>query len=189
MKEQPGHISRVNSSVSYPANFMLITGMNPCPCGNYGDSLNECICSPEQIQKYLGKVSGPILDRIDIHIEVKRVKYKDFKENKPTETSSDIKKRVIKARKIQKERFRNDKIETNSQMSQKHIKKYIKLSEKLERIIEMAYDKYKFSARSFNKILKLSRTIADLRGSDEISSEDLLEAIRFRNLNKKYWGY
>ena len=88
-----------------------------------------------------------------------------------------------------KERFRNDKIETNSQMSQKHIKKYIKLSEKLERIIEMAYDKYKFSARSFNKILKLSRTIADLRGSDEISSEDLLEAIRFRNLDKKYWGY
>ena len=189
IEEGVAHISRVNSSVSYPANFMLITGMNPCPCGNYGDSFNECICSPGQIQKYLGKVSGPILDRIDIHIEVKRVKYKDFKENKPTETSSDIKKRVIKARKIQKERFRNDKIETNSQMSQKHIKKYIKLSEKLERIIEMAYDKYKFSARSFNKILKLSRTIADLKGSDEISSEDLLEAIRFRNLDKKYWGY
>ena len=141
-----------------------------------------------QIQRYLSKISGPILDRIDIQVEVEPVKFDDLSSKEVLETSFEIRKRVEKARKIQLERYKNEKIYNNANLSARQIKKYIILDEKLEKIIEFAFKKFKFSARSFNKILKLTRTIADLDGSEEIKEEHLLEAIRYRSLSNKYWG-
>ena len=141
-----------------------------------------------QIQRYLSKISGPILDRIDIQVEVEPVKYDDLSSKEVLETSEDIRKRVEKARRIQLERYKNEKIYNNANLSARQIKKYIILDEKLEKIIEFAFKKFKFSARSFNKILKLTRTIADLDGSEEIKEEYLLEAIRYRSLSNKYWS-
>ena len=181
-------ISRVNSSVTYYSNFITICALNPCPCGNFGLQTNECTCSQLQIQKYLSKISGPILDRIDIQVEVEPVKFNELASKDQSETSESIRKRVEKAREMQLKRYKEDKIYSNSQLSARQIKKYIILDEKLEKIIEFAFKKFKFSARSFNKILKLTRTIADLEGSEIIKEEHLLEAIRYRSLNNKYWG-
>ena len=181
-------ISRANSSITYYSNFVTVCALNPCPCGNYGSQTEKCTCSQLQIQRYLSKISGPILDRIDIQVEVEPVKYDDLSSKEVLETSADIRKRVEKARKIQLERYKNEKIYNNANLSARQIKKYIILDEKLEKIIEFAFKKFKFSARSFNKILKLTRTIADLDGSEEIKEEHLLEAIRYRSLSNKYWS-
>lgn len=182
-------ISRANASLTYPANFLLIAGMNPCPCGYYGQQTQQCTCTIPQIQRYLNKISKPILDRIDLHIEVSPVKFKDLTEKtKKEESSKEIRKRVVKAREIQKLRFINTNILYNSQMNSKEIDKYIKLDDDLKKICELAFHKYKFSARSFNKILKISRTIADLENSENIKKSHLLEAIRYRTVDKKYWG-
>lgn len=181
-------ISRANSSITYYSNFVTVCALNPCPCGNYGSQTEKCTCSQLQIQRYLSKISGPILDRIDIQVEVEPVKYDDLSSKEVLETSADIRKRVEKARKIQLERYKNEKIYNNANLSARQIKKYIVLDEKLEKIIEFAFKKFKFSARSFNKILKLTRTIADLDGSEKIKEEHLLEAIRYRSLNNKYWS-
>ena len=181
-------ISRANSSITYYSNFVTVCALNPCPCGNYGSQTEKCTCSQLQIQRYLSKISGPILDRIDIQVEVEPVKYADLSSKEVLETSADIRKRVEKARKIQLERYKNEKIYNNANLSARQIKKYIILDEKLEKIIEFAFKKFKFSARSFNKILKLTRTIADLDGSEEIKEEHLLEAIRYRSLSNKYWS-
>ena len=181
-------ISRANSSITYYSNFVTICALNPCPCGNYGSQTEKCTCSQLQIQRYLSKISGPILDRIDIQVEVEPVKFDDLSSKEVLETSFEIRKRVEKARKIQLERYKNEKIYNNANLSARQIKKYIILDEKLEKIIEFAFKKFKFSARSFNKILKLTRTIADLDGSEEIKEEHLLEAIRYRSLSNKYWS-
>ena len=181
-------ISRANSSITYYSNFVTVCALNPCPCGNYGSQTEKCTCSQLQIQRYLSKISGPILDRSDIQVEVEPVKYDDLSSKEVLETSADIRKRVEKARKIQLERYKNEKIYNNANLSARQIKKYIILDEKLEKIIEFAFKKFKFSARSFNKILKLTRTIADLDGSEEIKEEHLLEAIRYRSLSNKYWS-
>lgn len=181
-------ISRASSSITYYSNFVTVCALNPCPCGNYGLQTEKCTCSQLQIQRYLSKISGPILDRIDIQVEVEPVKYDDLSSKEVLETSADIRKRVEKARKIQLERYKNEKIYNNANLSARQIKKYIILDEKLEKIIEFAFKKFKFSARSFNKILKLTRTIADLDGSEEIKEEHLLEAIRYRSLSNKYWS-
>ena len=181
-------ISRANSSITYYSNFVTVCALNPCPCGNYGSQTEKCTCSQLQIQRYLSKISGPILDRIDIQVEVEPVKYDDLSSKEVLETSADIRKRVERARKIQLERYKNEKIYNNANLSARQIKKYIILDEKLEKIIEFAFKKFKFSARSFNKILKLTRTIADLDGSEEIKEEHLLEAIRYRSLSNKYWS-
>lgn len=181
-------ISRVNSSITYYSNFVTVCALNPCPCGNYGSQTEKCTCSQLQIQRYLSKISGPILDRIDIQVEVEPVKYDDLSSKEVLETSADIRKRVEKAREIQLKRYKNEKIYNNASLSARQIKKYIVLDEKLEKIIEFAFKKFKFSARSFNKILKLTRTIADLDGSEEIKQEHLLEAIRYRSLSNKYWS-
>ena len=181
-------ISRANSSITYYSNFVTVCALNPCPCGNYGSQTEKCTCSQLQIQRYLSKISGPILDRIDIQVEVEPVKFDDLSSKEGLETSFEIRKRVEKARKIQLERYKNEKIYNNANLSARQIKKYIILDEKLEKIIEFAFKKFKFSARSFNKILKLTRTIADLDGSEEIKEEHLLEAIRYRSLSNKYWG-
>ena len=182
------NVARSQASVKYPADFILIAAMNPCPCGNYGNPLKECTCSFNEIRRYLDKISSPILDRIDIHIEIKPVKYEDLKDDTKSKSSAELKSEVVRARLIQEERYRNEKISTNSELNTNQMKKYIKLSEDVEKIAKMAFNKYNFSVRSFNKIIKMSRTIADLDGSKEIESKHLLEAIRYRSLDDKYWS-
>ena len=181
-------ISRANASLSYPAKFMFIASMNPCPCGYYGDHLHECTCTEANINRYLGKISNPLLDRIDIHIEVSPVEYKDLKEETIEENSAQIRERVEKAREIQNIRYKNNNIFSNSQIIDKDILDYCKLKNSSEKIMSMAFEKYKFSARTYNKLLKVSRTIADLDGKLEIEDSHILEAIRYRTLDNKYWG-
>ena len=182
------NISRVNGTLSYPADFMFIASMNPCPCGFFGDPLHECTCSQNNIDRYLGKISHPLLDRIDLHIEVLPVEYKDLNDDYRTESSDNIRERVEKAREIQFSRFKRDKIYNNSQIHNKDIRKYCKLSPSSEEILKSAFKRYRFSARTHNKILKVSRTIADLNGMKNIEDEHILEAIRYRTLDNKYWG-
>ena len=182
------NVARSQASVKYPADFILIAAMNPCPCGNYGNPLKECTCSFNEIRRYLNKISSPILDRIDIHIEIKPVKYEDLKDDSKSKSSAELKSEVVRARLIQEERYKNEKISTNSELNTNQMKKYIKLSEDVEKIAKMAFNKYNFSVRSFNKIIKMSRTIADLEGSKEIEPKHLLEAIRYRSLDDKYWS-
>lgn len=182
------NVARSQASVRYPADFILIAAMNPCPCGNYGNPLKECTCSFNEIRRYLNKISSPILDRIDIHIEIKPVKYEDLKDDSKSKSSRELKEEVVRARLIQEERYTSEKISTNSELNTNQMKKYIKLSEDVEKIAKMAFNKYNFSVRSFNKIIKMSRTIADLEGSKEIESKHLLEAIRYRSLDDKYWS-
>lgn len=182
------HISRVNATISYPAKFMFIASMNPCPCGYYGDPLHECTCSQGSIDRYLSKISNPLLDRIDIHIEVLPVEYKDLNNDIKTESSSAIRERVKKARDIQYERYKKDKIFNNSQIYNKDIKKYCRLTPSSENIMKQAFVKYKFSGRAYNKVLKVARTIADLDSKEVIEEKHILEAIRYRILDKKYWG-
>lgn len=167
---------------------MLVASMNPCPCGYYGSSLKECTCSAEQISKYINKLSGPLLDRIDIHIEVHPVKYNELTAERPNETSSEIKQRVNKAKKIQLERYSNDAIYSNSQLTTKLIKKYCKLTKDCEKLLERAFNTLNLSARAYERILKLARTIADLDESEEIKINHLAEAIQYRSLDRKYWS-
>lgn len=162
--------------------------MHPCPCGYYGDPHHQCTCSQSSIDKYLSKLSSPLLDRIDIHIEVMPVNYKDLNKNANVETSKDIRERVNLAREIQIKRYEKDKIYSNSQLNPRNIKKYCKLTKTAELILKEAFNKYRFSARTYNKILKVSRTIADLDGEEIILENHVLEAIRYRTLDKKYWG-
>ena len=181
-------ISRANASLSYPAKFMLVASMNPCPCGYFGDPLHECTCSQASIDRYLGKISNPLLDRIDIHIEVSPVEYNDLKGDREEESSLIIRERVKRARDIQINRYRNQRIFNNSQIPNKDIKKYCKLTNSSENIMNQAFKKYKFSGRTYNKLLKVSRTIADLDGEEVIQDKHILEAIRYRTLDDKYWG-
>lgn len=181
-------ISRVNATLTYPTKFMLVASMNPCPCGYYGDPVHECSCSQKSIERYLGKVSGPLLDRIDIHIEVTPVPYNDLGEdNSDIETSSEIRQRVNQARLLQLERYKNDNIFSNSQLTTKNINKYCKLDSKGKKLIKEAFNKLGLSARAYNKVLKVARTIADLEGKETIEHHHLAEAIQYRNLDRKYW--
>ena len=182
------NVARAQASVRYPSDFILIAAMNPCPCGNYGNPLKECTCSINEIRRYLNKISSPILDRIDIHIEIKPVRYDDLNDDSKSKSSAELKEEVVRARKIQAERYRDEKIKTNALLSTRLMKKYIKLSPEVEKIGQMAFNKYNFSVRSYNKILKMARTIADLEESPEITSKHLLEAVRYRALDDKYWS-
>lgn len=150
--------------------------------------MHECTCTRGSIDRYLGKISNPLLDRIDIHIEVSPVEYKDLKEEKTEESSADIRARVEEARSIQINRYKDDNIFSNSQILNKDMLKYCKLNDSSEKIMSQAFKKYKFSARTYNKLLKVSRTIADLDGEELIQDRHILEAIRYRTLDNKYWG-
>jgi magnesium chelatase family protein len=174
-------ISRATGTATYPANFMLCGSMNPCPCGNHGSKVKECTCTPAQIQKYMAKLSGPLLDRIDIRVEVDEVKYSELLEKAQGETSETVRKRVNRTRLIQKERFKNDKINTNSDMTEKHIAKYCVLSLECEKILENAYKTLKMSPRARSRIIKVARTIADMALYDDIRPEHILEAISYRH--------
>ena len=182
------NVARAQASVKYPSDFILIAAMNPCPCGNYGNPLKECTCSINEIRRYLNKISSPILDRIDIHIEIKPVKYDDLNDDTKSKSSAELKSEVVRAREIQAARYKDEKIKTNALLLTRQMKKYIKLSPEVEKIGQMAFNKYNFSVRSYNKILKMARTIADLEASEEITSKHLLEAVRYRSLDDKYWS-
>nr|WP_083273301.1 ATP-binding protein [Geosporobacter ferrireducens] len=160
----------------------------PCPCGYYGDVSHSCSCTPQQIKKYLSKISGPLLDRIDMHVEVFPVKYKELENDSITKNSLEIKKDVNFAKEIQAERYRKESIVFNSQLKPSQIRKYCKLGAEEKRLMEEAFHKLGLSARAYNRIIKLSRTIADLAGSEHIETEHLAEAIQYRNLDRKFWN-
>lgn len=181
-------VARVENSVEYPANFTLIASMNPCPCGNYGSRDKECKCTPPMIQKYLSKLSGPLMDRIDMHIEVDSVKYLDLKSERLEEDSFSIKQRVDKARKIQLERYKGTNIYSNSKITDSMVKKYCKLTEAGDFMLQTAFENLNLSARAYNRILKVARTIADLEGSENILDEHIIEAISYRSMDNKYWN-
>ena len=181
-------IARAAISLTYPANFMLASAMNPCPCGYATDPRKECVCTPSQIQKYMSKISGPLLDRIDIHIEVPAVKYKDLSGKITGESSIVIRERVKKARKIQLKRFKIEKkIFSSADMQSKEIRKYCRIDERGNELLKMAITKLGLSARAYDRILKVSRTIADLEGSEEIKPEYISEAIQYRSLDRQMW--
>ena len=187
LEDEKVTISRINSTLTYPCNFIFISSMNPCPCGYYGSKDKECSCSPEQISRYIGKISGPLLDRIDIHIEVSPVKYDKLENNIISESSIEIKKRVDEARKIQHERYKEYKIFSNSELTPNLIEKYCKLNQECKKILKIAFDKLGLSARAYGRILKVARTIADLELSENIMEVHLAEAIQYRSLDRKYW--
>ena len=180
-------ISRVASTLTYPSKMMLISSMNPCPCGYYGSEDRKCSCTQDQITKYMNRISGPLLDRIDIHIEVKSVKFDELANEEAEESSKDIKERVNNARKTQIERYKDDGIYSNSELTPELIKKYCKLDEKGKILLKNAFESLGFSARAHDRVLKLARTIADLEGSNDIKSNHIAEAILYRNLDRKYW--
>lgn len=179
-------ISRLYSKITYPSNFMLIASMNPCPCGYYGSTEKECQCSKLAIEKYLNRISGPLLDRIDLHVEAKSVKYNKLNTEIKTESSKQIRDRVNNARKIQYNRYKELNIFSNSELTPKMTEKYCILNEECKKIIELAFNKLGLSARAYSKILKVSRTIADLDKKENIEKEHLLEAIQYRSLDRKY---
>jgi len=182
-------ISRSKMSVDYPANFMLVCAMNPCPCGNYGSSTQECTCTPIQIQKYVGKISGPLLDRIDIHVEVPTVKYTELSSKRIGESSGIIRQRVVTASTVQAQRFTGQKgLFCNADMESKEIKEYCQIDQAGAELLKTAMNRLGLSARAYDRILKVSRTIADLGGSSDIRTEHLSEAIQYRSLDRSFYA-
>ncbi len=173
-------ISRSGGTVTYPASFMLCASMNPCPCGNYGSKKRRCVCTPNDIRKYRAKISGPLLDRIDIQVEVDGVEYEHLVSESLEESSAEVKKRADKARAIQRERYLGSEIKTNAEMGEKELRAYCKLTLESEQVLREAFDRLKLSARARNRILKVARTIADLDYSENVTSEHLYEAISYR---------
>lgn len=181
-------ISRVNATINYPCNFMFIASMNPCPCGYYGSQEKNCTCSDEQIKKYINKISGPLLDRIDLHIEVNQVKYENLNNKACSLSSSQIREKVNMARKVQYERYKKYGIFSNSDLTPTLIEKYCSLDNNSKKILKSAFEKFGLSVRAYTRILKVARTIADLDSSKNIQTYHLAEAIQYRNLDRKYWG-
>lgn len=181
-------ITRTSGTVSYPSNIMVVAAMNPCPCGYYGHPTRECTCTDAARKRYRDKVSGPILDRIDIHIEVEPVDYDKLSSKEKEESSAEIKKRVNKARRIQQKRFEGTNVTCNAKMSPKMTKEYCVLSEDASNLLKMSFDKLGLSARAYDKILRISRTIADLEESENIEFSHVAEAIQYRSLDRKYWS-
>ncbi|MBR2861828.1 MAG: YifB family Mg chelatase-like AAA ATPase [Clostridia bacterium] len=179
-------VSRVQNTSQYPASFMLVASMNPCPCGNYGSKVHQCTCSEGMIHKYLSKISGPLLDRIDLQVEVDSVSYEDLSDDNLAEDSASIRARVQKARQIQQERFAGTDIHCNAQMNSEMIAKFCPLDESGAFLIQSAFKTLNMSARGYNRILKVARTVADLEGAENINKRHLAIAINFRNLDKKY---
>ena len=183
-------ISRAVQSITFPANFMLVASMNPCPCGYYGSHVegHTCTCTPTMIQKYVSKISGPLLDRIDIHVEVPAVKYDELSQDPKGEKSSILRERINKARGIQHVRFEAAKhIFSNADMESKHIREYCCINDDCKQLMKIAIEKLGLSARAYDRILKVSRTIADLEGSRDITPAHISEAIQYRSMDRKYW--
>lgn len=187
LEERKIRISRNSGCYEYPADFMLIAAMNPCPCGNYPD-LNRCNCTRAQIQNYLGHVSQPFLDRMDLCVEASRVEYGELQQTGKEETSAEIRKRVCAARKIQEQRYEGTGIRTNSGIGVRQLGEYCRIEEKEEKLMRRAFTSMKLTARTYHKVLKVARTIADLDGEEQIGCSHLKEALGYRMLDKKYWG-
>ena len=182
-------VSRVAGTLTYPCSFTLIGAMNPCPCGFYGHPTKRCTCSPKAVAKYLGKISGPMLDRLDIHVEVPPVQYDELKDDgDSSETSAEIKKRVDRARQIQNKRYKDENITCNARLTPSQLKKYCILTEDAEKVLEAAFKKMGLSGRAYDRLLKVSRTLADLDESEYIESYHIAQAIQFRSLDRKYWS-
>ena len=174
-------VTRAGGAVTFPADFILCASMNPCPCGNYGSAYLPCTCTPAQINKYRSKISGPLLDRIDLQVEVDGVKYDDLAGEGNEEPSAKVKARVEKARAIQRNRFSEENIAVNSNMGEKQIKRYCRLSKECEQILRTAFETLRLSARARTRIIKVAKTIADLDFSEEIKPEHILEATSYRS--------
>ena len=180
-------ISRVATTITYPSNFMLIASMNPCECGYYGSDLKKCTCNAKSIKRYVGKISGPMLDRIDLHIEVKPVEYEKLAFTNKSETSKEIRDRVNAARNIQLERYKEIGIFCNAELDSSLLEKFCKLDKKSREIMQKAFKRFGLSARAHDKILKIARTIADLDNSEEIQYKHIAEAIQYRALDTSYF--
>ena len=182
-------ISRAKFTVDYPASFMLVASMNPCPCGFHNHPEKECMCSPGMVQKYLNRISGPLLDRIDMHIEVVPVNYEKLSDQRKAESSEIVRNRVIRAREIQAGRFEKIKgLYSNSQMSSAMLRRYCHLNEAGSRLLKTAMELRGLSARAYDRILKVGRTIADLEASEDIMADHISEAINYRNLDREGWA-
>lgn len=180
-------ISRVQNSVTFPCSIMLIAAMNPCPCGYYGHPKQQCTCALREIERYMSRISGPILDRIDIHVEVPPIKFEELNSSEKSESSSEIKKRILNARKLQNERYKEYSIYSNAKIPSQILSEVCELSAEAKNLLKKAFNDMSLSARAYDKILKVSRTIADLDSSDKIQEIHLIEAIQYRSLDKKYW--
>ncbi len=182
------NVCRVRKNISFPASFLLVVAFNPCPCGFFGDPGKRCRCSTTKVENYIGKISGPLLDRIDIHIELPRVKYKELSENKESEASSQIKTRVEKSRILQRERLKlaGEKITCNAQMNNRLIKKYCPLGQEAKDLMRLALNELGLSVRAYDKILKIARTISDLEGDEHIQAKHISEAVQYRSLDRKF---
>lgn len=181
-------ISRSKFTVNYPSSFMLVTSMNPCPCGYYNHPEKECVCPPGVVQKYLNKISGPLLDRIDLHVEVTPVPFKDLSAEIQEEKSEKVRERVIAAREFQQDRFKDKEIYCNAQMSNKQLRQVCRISEASKNLLDRAMEKLNLSARAYDRILKVSRTIADLEAEENILPQHVAEAIQYRSLDRENWG-
>jgi magnesium chelatase family protein len=181
-------ISRVAGTLTYPSSIMLVAAMNPCPCGFFGHPTRSCNCSQMAVHKYLSKISGPMLDRIDLHVEVPPVDYNALSSKTAEETSAEIKKRVDKARKIQMERYKGTGITCNARLTPSLIKKYCVLTDDASKYLELSFERLGMSARAYDRILKVARTIADLDSSEIIEKTHIFSAISFRSLDRKYWN-
>ncbi len=181
-------ISRAAMSLTFPSRFMLTSAMNPCPCGHFSDPTRECKCTPLQIQRYVSKISGPLLDRIDIHIDVPAVRFKDLASDTPAESSADIRERIITARRVQMERLKGEKVFCNAQMTTRLIRKYCVLDRESKALLENAITRLGLSARAYDRILKVSRTLADLEGKESVETTHVSEAIQYRSLDRNFWS-
>ena len=181
-------VSRVSGTITYPSSITLVAAMNPCPCGFYGHPTKECTCSHNMVQKYLNRVSGPMLDRIDLHVEVPPVDYNALNDRAPAESSASIRKRVNRARKLQIERYRGTGVTCNARLTPSLLRKYCVMTDEAASYLKKSFDEIGLSARAYDRILKVARTIADLAGSEMIDKQHILSAIRFRTLDRKYWN-
>jgi len=181
-------VSRAAGSVTFPSEFMLVAAMNPCPCGYFGDLKRECRCGPLQVQRYRQRISGPLLDRIDLHIEVPAVEYRDVASERMEEISSEIRDRIVRARERQQTRFERDATTNcNARMTTRLLKQHCTLNQDSQELIRVAMNELNLSARAYDRILKVSRTIADLDGTTEISEQHVSEAIQYRTFDRTLW--
>ena len=189
MEERMVSIARAKQTVEFPAGFMLVAAMNPCPCGYYNHPTQECSCQPGKVPQYLNRVSGPLMDRIDIHVEVVPVPFSELSEMQSGEKSEEVRKRVMQARQIQEERYQEEaSVHCNAQMPTRMLKTYANPGKQGQILLKSAMEKLSLSARAYDRILKVARTIADLDGKDEIMTEHLAEAINYRSLDRENWG-
>ena len=187
IEDQKVSISRASGTVTYPCNFMLVAAMNPCPCGYYGHPTKKCICTKKQVSQYLSRISGPLLDRFDIHIEVAPVEYESLSSRAKEEPSSAIRERVQRAREIQNRRFRGTGITCNAKITSDILHEVCVLTDGANDLLKGVFERLGLSARAYDKILKVSRTIADMDGSELIDKQHISQAVRYRTLDRKFW--